>query len=68
MGHPVPGGPAFDLAETTTKWAPHSSRFLRRVGTMLPAVPIPDRAEISSDKQHRTRPCKERKDGAPTAS
>jgi hypothetical protein len=56
---------AFDLACTTKKLGAPSSRSLRGWAAMLPTAPILTLPKISRYKQHRTRPCKKRKDGAP---
>ena len=59
------GGPALSSPAQNTKWVPHSSRFLRRVGSMRLAAPGLASSRISWHRQHRIRPCKKRKSGAP---
>jgi transposase len=49
-----------------TKGVPRPSRGLRRAGTTAACAAGFDGTKPSCYKQHRTRPCKERKDGAPT--
>jgi hypothetical protein len=58
---------AFDLAGRATAMGAPSFRVLcERVGAMQGAAPVLTPSEISCSKQHRTRPCKKRKDGAPS--
>src|SRR6202453_4409611 len=59
------GWPSLSVADAMIKRVPHSSRTLRRVGTMQLAVPFFDFPENLIIQAARTRPCKKRKDGAP---
>ena len=62
---PEGGWPSLSVADAMIKRVPHSSRTLRRVGTMQLAVPFFDFPENLIIQAARTRPCKKRKDGAP---
>jgi REP element-mobilizing transposase RayT len=63
--HLLGGWPSLSVADAMIKRVPHSSRTLRRVGTMQLAVPFFDFPENLIIQAARTRPCKKRKDGAP---